>query len=52
MSGFDDFLPMDDFIIDPEDVERDVSEDQAWNTGVPSDIFATGENQDLWSTVR
>jgi len=45
---FDDFFGDDDFLIDPEDIEQ--SSEEAWNTGSQSDIFASGENQDIFST--
>jgi len=52
MTGFDDFFSDDDFIIDPQDVTGDLPErsGEGWDTGMDSDIFATGEMPDIFST--
>lgn len=46
---FDDFFDEGDFIIDPEDIEsRDDIEE--WDTGIDPDLFASGGDQDIFST--
>lgn len=47
---FDDFFSQDDFLIDQEDMELEVSESDSWDTGISPDIFATGESQDIFNT--
>lgn len=47
--SFDDLLGVEDFMIDEEDV-RDVTTTEAWDTGNGSDIFASGESPDIFST--
>jgi hypothetical protein len=49
MGPFDEFFDFDDFAIDPDDLDS-VSQDESWDTGIEPDIFATGENQDIFST--
>jgi len=49
MPGFDDFFDEGDFIIDPDDYHpRDTNE--SWDTGNSPDIFASGDDQDIFST--
>ena len=46
---FDDGLfDLDDFLIDPEDVSGDNAE--TWDTGIESDIFASGSEPDIFTT--
>lgn len=50
MSAFDDLLlPVDDFLIDPEDV-NEITVSEAWDTGNSADIFASGEQPDIFNT--
>ena len=49
MEVLDDFFAQDEFLIDPDDLELD-STDENWDTGIKSDIFATGSNPDIFST--
>jgi hypothetical protein len=47
--GFDDFFDEGDFVIDPDDLHsRETGEN--WDTGIAPDIFASGEQQDIFST--
>lgn len=54
MSGpFDDFFEdfkEGDFTIDSEDLEMDIQESEAFDTGIQSDIFVSGEQTDIFST--
>lgn len=46
---FDDFFQQDEFLIDPEDIKP--SEDvENWDTGNTPDIFASGQEPDIFST--
>lgn len=46
--AYEDFFDEGDFLIDPEDVNSGTGE--AWDTGVPCDIFATGHEPDIFTT--
>lgn len=46
---YEDFLGQEDFMIDPEDL--DVESTEPFETGIVPDIFASGENQDIFSTL-
>ncbi len=48
MEVFDDFFAQDEFLIDPDDLELET--DENWDTGIKSDIFATGQNPDIFKT--
>ena len=45
---FEDMFTPDDFLLDPEDSE--LQTDENWDTGIPSDIFASGEVADIFTT--
>ena len=47
---FDDFFGENEFLIDPEDLEVQESENEKWDTGIKSDIFATGIEPDIFTT--
>jgi hypothetical protein len=50
IGGFDDFFGDDDFMIDPEDLEVERTDNESWNTGIEPDVFASGNNPDIFST--
>lgn len=45
---FDDFFDQTEFLIDPD--EKELQTDEKWDTGIPSDIFASGEPVDIFTT--
>jgi hypothetical protein len=47
---FDDLFGPDDFMLDPEDVQNQVEGTESWDTGNESDIFASGESPDIFTT--
>lgn len=51
--SFDDFFDFNDndFVIDPDELHpRENNEDNAWDSGIDPDIFASGEKQDIFTT--
>ena len=49
MPQFDDFFGEGDFLI-LEEEDYATPNGEAWDTGAPTDIFATGEAQDIFNT--
>lgn len=46
---FDDLFTEEDFVLDPEDLETNPTGEK-WDTGIVPDIFASGEEPDIFST--
>jgi len=49
--SWDDLFGDDDFlVVDENDLAVQSTEGDAWDTGCDPDIFASGQNQDIFST--
>jgi hypothetical protein len=50
--AYDDLFSQDDFVIDADDVQQVANDDGdvSWDTGNTPDIFASGEQPDIFST--
>lgn len=46
----DDFFDIDEFVIDPDEVNAPVEEGELFDTGHESDLFSSGQPTDLFST--
>ena len=49
--SYEDFFGQEDFLIDPEDLETE-NTTEPFDTGIVPDIFASGDNQDIFSTIK
>lgn len=45
----DDFFDIDEFVIDPEEINQ-VSEEELFDTGREPDLFSSGTPQDIFNT--
>jgi len=45
-----DFFDIDEFVIDPDEVQAPVEEGELFDTGNPQDLFSSGQPSDLFST--
>jgi hypothetical protein len=46
---FEDFFDQEDFLIDPDELEN--KDGETWDTGIEPDIFSSGVEQDIFTTI-
>lgn len=49
---FEDLFTDDDFLIEPELDDEVENGNEPWDTGIQPDIFASGAEQDIFTTIN